>query len=295
MHVRKLLTSVKFWYCILLLPFLLVGCASLMMSMQGGFDSDDIAMRRSVAAQATDLIQLSYLEGGSPVGRRIIFVHGTPGDAANWYDIFKASRDGYQMIAVDRPGFGRTRPSGAVTSLEAQARALEPLIRKPGNGRPILVGHSLGGPIVAKAAAMYGDAVGGIVIAAGSLDPDLEDVLFIQRVGNLPPFSWLLASHLKNANRELIGLEEELRILGDELATIRVPVAIVHGTADELVPYGNVDFMMRSFTATEPVLTRLDGVNHFLPWNSGQAIMDAVRAMAPATAQPFAPDTARPN
>lgn len=285
MRFVKLLKSVKFWFCILLLPFLLIGCASLMMTMQDSFDSDDIAMRRSVATQADGLIQLSYLEGGDPTGQRIIFVHGTPGDASNWYDIFQATRDGYQMIAVDRPGFGKTRPSRAVISLKAQAQALEPLIKKPGNGRPILVGHSLGGPIVAKAAAMYGDAVGGIVIAAGSLDPELEDILFVQHVGDIPPFSWLLAPHLKHANRELLSLESELHQLSGELGTINVPVVIVHGTDDELVPYENVDFMLRSFTGTEPVLTRLDGINHFLPWNSGDAIMDAIRSIAPPAVQ----------
>lgn len=286
MRILAILKSKKFWCCLLALPFLLVGCASAYISMQSRFDHDEFAMRRSITTKAEELYQLSYLEGGAPTGQRVIFVHGTPGDSSDWYDMLKNAPDGFQFLAVDRPGFGQTRPDRAQTSIMAQAQALGPLITMPERGKPILVGHSLGGPIVAAAATLYGDKIGGIIIAAGALDPDLEDVMWIQRLGAVPPFSWLLQRELRNANLELIGLEDELRALEPHLKDIHVPVTIMHGTADTLVPYANADYMLREFTGTAPKLVTLEGTNHFLPWNAHGALLDAITDMAsklPAT------------
>ncbi|NVJ97695.1 MAG: alpha/beta hydrolase [Alphaproteobacteria bacterium] len=285
MRVRTLLASKKFWCSLLLLPFLLIAGFSVLLSLQPRFDSDEHVMRHSITAKGSKLYQLSYLEGGDPMGQRVILVHGTPGEAANWYGFIKNAPKGFLFYAVDRPGFGKTRPSGAQTSLMEQAQALAPLIDMPG-GKPILVGHSLGGPIVAAAAALYGDRIKGIVIAAGSLDPDLEEVMAIQHVGNIPPISWLLTREYRNANKELIALEGELRTLAPKLPAISMPVCIVHGTADTLVPYENVEFMTKAFTARKPDVITLEGQNHFLPWNSGTEIMAAIKqVMTEATSE----------
>ncbi|WP_286830110.1 MULTISPECIES: alpha/beta fold hydrolase [Kordiimonas] len=286
MRVRRLLGSKKFWCCLVLLPFLLIGCASAYISMQPRFDHDEFAWRRSVATMAGQMYQLSYLEGGDPTGQRVIFVHGTPGDASNWYDMLKHAPKGYQFIAVDRPGFGQTRPENAQPSIMEQARALGPLITVPERGKPILVGHSLGGPVAAAAATLYGDQLGGVIIAAGALDPDLEEVMWVQHLGATPPVSWLLQWEFRNANFELIALEDELRALAPRLRDIHIPVTIVHGTADELVPYANTDYMMREFSGTAPKLVTLEGGNHFLPWNARGPLLDAITEMAsklPAT------------
>jgi pimeloyl-ACP methyl ester carboxylesterase len=278
MRVIKTMKSWKFWLTLLLAPMLLVGCSNLFVDVNSDFISDDIISRETV--QVGD-ISLSYLRAGEPDGQRVIFLHGTPGDAgANWVPMLRAVPEGYEFIAIDRPGFGHTKPHKAVTSLDDQAAVLEPLLVVRGGKGTILVGHSLGGPIIAAAAANYPKSVGGIVIAAGALDPDLEDVWFIQRVGTIPPFSWLLDKSLRNSNRELIALEDELRLLQPKLAGITQPVMIVHGTKDELVPYANVAFMQREFTGTQHMkVTKLEGMDHFLQWKKAVEIFDAVKAI----------------
>ncbi|TNE61690.1 MAG: alpha/beta hydrolase [Alphaproteobacteria bacterium] len=275
----KILKSGKFWLVfVLTAPLLLVGCSSLFVDFDSHFTSDEYVARATTPAPGID--SLSYLHRGDADGQRVIFVHGTPGDAAAWYDMLKAAPAGYEFLSVDRPGFGQTLPDKAMVSLDGQAAALEPLLH-PKNGRkPILVGHSLGGPVVVAAAAKYPDLIGGIVVVAGALDPDLEDVMFIQYVGDVPPFSWLLAAPMRHMNRELIGLEDELRILAPKLADIHVPVTIIHGTRDDLVPYANVAYMEKMFTGTSPKLVTLEGQNHFLPWNSAGVIVSAVTDMA---------------
>ncbi len=280
--LKNILTSIKFWAVIIALPLVLIGCAGILIDSDPEFISDDFVARETVDVAINGGTKLSYLRAGTPGGQRVIFVHGTPGDAAgNWLDILKNVPDGFEFFAVDRPGFGLTRPKRQVVELDAQAAALEPLFDTRLGRKTILAGHSLGGPVVAAAAANYPDQVGGILVLAGALDPDLEDVQFIQYVGNIPPISWLLPRMLRNANRELIALEDELELLEPKLAGIHQPVIIIHGTEDKLVPYANVPFMEATMTGTSTLeVIRIEGMNHFLQWRQQDIIMDAVMKMS---------------
>lgn len=242
-------------------------------------DDADLAERQMTRAyvETSSGHSLSYIKGGTQGGQRIIFVHGTPGSARGWISAMAEAPQGFEVIAIDRPGFGETRPSGAVVSLMTQASVLEPLLNAANGKKPILVGHSLGGPIVAAAAVLFGDRIGGVVIAAGSLDPSLEKIHPMQYVGAAPPIRWLLPRHIKNANTELMGLKPELEALAERLNAVTTPIEIVHGTKDDLVPYENVAFMETRLTAASKLeVVTLDGVNHFLPWNSSNVLWQAI-------------------
>lgn len=221
--------------------------------------------------------RLSYLAAGEPEGKLAVFVHGTPGEAGAWADYLMNVPKGFHYIAIDRPGFGQSGPDDAVTSLAEQAKAIAELIKANGGKPAVLIGHSLGGPIVAQAAVDSPDLVAALVIVAGSLDPAQENVPFYQYVGDTWPISAILPRWLRNTNRELLVLEPQLAALAPRLATIKIPVTIVHGTDDDLVPFANVAFMKKHMTGTKAMdVTVLDGLNHFLPWNSKQAVDKAI-------------------
>jgi pimeloyl-ACP methyl ester carboxylesterase len=160
------------------------------------------------------------------------------------------------------------------------------VIRAQGEGRAILVGHSLGGPIVAQAAADAPETVAGLVLLAASLDPSLEQVHWLQYVGDTWPVSAFLSRMMTNANRELMPLKGELEKLEPRLANIAAPVVIVHGTKDDLVPYANVAFMKAHLTAVSQLdVTTMEGQNHFLPWNAKTEVNAAIsKAVEFATA-----------
>lgn len=228
---------------------------------------------------------LSYLETGKADGRLVVFVHGTPGNARGWSDYLMQVPEGFHYIAIDRPGFGQSGPDEAVVSLPEQAAAVAAVIREQKSGPAILVGHSLGGPVVAQTAADAPELVSALVILAGSLDPGQENVPFVQYLGDTWPLSALLPRPMRNANREIIYLKGELDRLAPRLGSIRMPVVIVHGMSDPLVPFANVAFMKAHFIDVPMAIDAIPDQNHFLPWNAKPHVLAAI-AKAAAEARP---------
>ncbi|WP_066644642.1 alpha/beta fold hydrolase [Sphingomonas sp. CCH16-B10] len=205
--------------------------------------------------------RISMLRGGTPGGRRVIFIHGTPGDAAGWRATVENAPAGFEYLAIDRPGFGQSQPADAVVTLAAHADAIAPLLVARNGHWPILVGHSY-----------------------GALDPGQEKVHPAQWVGEWLTLKGLLPRMLANANRELLALKHELIALAPRLDDVRQPVTIIHGTADVQVPYANVPYMTARFTAAHPLrVIRLDRQDHFLPWKHPRVIAREIAIMARAT------------
>jgi len=258
----------------------LAGCAG--SSRVDGDAGEARVMRDQLDVRANgDGYALSFLRSGTPGGRRIVFVHGTPGSATAWRHYLRQPPAGLDMIAVDRPGFGQTRPRRALVSLMGQAEALLPLMRPGAQGqRPILVGHSLGGPIIAKAALLAGEQIGGLIVLAGSFDPALEKIHPAQYLGNAWPIRWLIGASLRHSNLELLALKPELELLAGELMHLSLPITIVHGTKDRLVPYANVGFLQTAVRGNGAVdLVRLEGEDHFIVWSKPETVRRAIAEM----------------
>ena len=220
--------------------------------------------------------QVSYLQSVQTQGVPIIYVHGTPGSAQAWVNYVEQPVKNSYSIALDRPGFGQSTPELAVTSLHDQAAAVLALMPTDGQ-KVILVGHSLGGPVVAQVAAEHPERVKALVLLAASLDPDLEDIHPLQPLGKYWPVRAMLPDKLRNSNDELMDLKSHLLKLEPMLKDITAPVVIVHGTKDELVPFENVAFMQAKLSQVQCQKTIvLENQNHFLPWNSETVVREAI-------------------
>lgn len=240
-------------------------------------------------------ISLSTLQAGPADAPLLLLVHGTPGSAASWADYLLDPPPGLQVMALDRPGFGQSGPCAAMPGLAEQAAAVAALL--PTDGRPVvLLGHSLGGPVVARVAVDHPGRITGLVLLAASLDPAQEQIHPMQRLGDWPLLRGLLPRAIRNANTELLALKPELEALALQLPRIRARVVIVHGSADDLVPVANVAFMQAHLVGAGCLITTLlDGRNHFLPWNSAAEVRLAVaQAFGPALAATAPQATAAP-
>lgn len=228
--------------------------------------------RQSFRAGASSPDVVSFLQMGSPGGRRVIFVHGTPGNAKGWSDYLLNVPAGYLYIALDRLGYGLSDPEYAVVSLKRQAQAIAPLLVTINGRKPILVGHSSGASIVMQTALDYPDNVGGMLLLAGAFDPELEEIHWTQLIGAYKPISRLLSRTINNANLELIGLKRELLAQADRLHQINIPVGIVHGDSDPLVPILNLNYLQRKLKNASLDNLVLKNRDHFIPWHSKPSV-----------------------
>lgn len=102
-------------------------------------------------------------QGSGPV---LLLVHGLGGQMGQFnYGVVERLAADYRVVVVDRPGSGYSqRPASA--DLASQADALAALIDKLALGRPLVVGHSLGGAVVLALALHHPDKVAELILVA---------------------------------------------------------------------------------------------------------------------------------
>jgi len=113
---------------------------------------------RSEAIPQVDVIE----KGNGPV---VVLVHSSVAGAGQWRGLMEQLAGEFRLLAVILYGYGRTdlwRAERAQTLLD-QARLVERIL-PDGIGRFSIVGHSFGGSVAMKAAAVYGDRVDRLVL-----------------------------------------------------------------------------------------------------------------------------------
>jgi pimeloyl-ACP methyl ester carboxylesterase len=202
-------------------------------------------------------------------GGTFVFIHGTPGswDAFKGYFLDSALYNHATIASSDRPGFGKSSNGEAIASLEKQSELLKPILEKYPSPR-ILIGHSLGGPIVARMAMDYPELVEGIIMLAPALSPALEPEEDWFRV----PMRWpilrsLVPKVMRVSNEEVIYLKEELELMLPLWKDIKASSVVIQGTSDNLVHPGNGPFADSMLVNAPKEIIMLDNQNHFLPWN----------------------------
>lgn len=208
--------------------------------------------------------------------RPILFVHGSPGVWENWARYLDAPALAAfgPLWAVDRPGYGESDPGRVMPDLRAQAALLAALI--PDGQRAVLVGHSLGGPLVAWMAIDHPDKVCGVVMVAGSLAAELEAPRWYNRFGTTWLGRWLAPAPLLWSNDEIMVLQSQLRRLDEAWPRLRVPVIALQGDRDALVDPRTADYLQMRAPAAWLQVERVPGADHFVLWKQPQVVLDAI-------------------
>lgn len=226
--------------------------------------------------------KINYVQTGADSLPLVVFIHGSPGslDAFIHFMVDSTLRPKAQMISVDRPGFGASNFGYAEPSLQKQVAQIQPILEAHKHQRPIiLVGHSLGGPFIARMAMDFPDLVDGLVFVAGSVDPDLEPNEWFRGPLATPFLKWALPRSMRASNDEIYKLKPELQRMVPLWSKIRCPSIFIQGDKDELVPAGNADFARRMLVNAPLKIVRDSTMNHFVPWTHPHYIRDAVAEM----------------
>lgn len=215
---------------------------------------------------------IRYLETGREhAGRPIVLIHGFGGDLNNWMFTQPGLAEDHWVIALDLPGHGGSSKDVGAGDLAALSAVVAGLLTTLDIPQAHLVGHSLGGAVALRMAldtpdrvaslslispASFGDEIDGSFItgfiAAGrrkELQPVLQklfknkslvsrdmadDLLKYKRLdGVAAALGTVAAANFAN------GRQQE--ILHGRLAELSgLPVQIIWGDADEIIPVGHV-------------------------------------------------------
>jgi pimeloyl-ACP methyl ester carboxylesterase len=223
---------------------------------------------------------MEYAQAGDSTKPLIIFIHGSPGSLSAFTNYLVDSTllsQGF-LVTADRPGFGHSNFGMAEPSLQKQGEILKRIIEQKKSSSPvILVGHSLGGPLIVKMAIDYPDLIQGLVIIAGSVDPELEPNETWFRAPLATPFlSWILPRSFRASNEELYHLKPQLIDMIPEWRKVTCPVVIIHGKKDSFVPFGNVAFAEKMLVNARIFNVLSDNANHFIPWQNPEMVVEGV-------------------
>ena len=107
---------------------------------------------------------IPYVVGGNPrATTTVVFVHCWMCDRHFFDEQLPALADGYRTIALDLPGHGEATATREVWSVAQYGDDVAGLLHELDLDDVILVGHSMGGPVALRTAALTEDRVLGIV------------------------------------------------------------------------------------------------------------------------------------
>lgn len=210
---------------------------------------------------------LSYLVLGEAEGPPVVLVHGYGGDKGSWLFVQQPLAESHTVYALDLPGHGASDKDVGEGSLRFLADALVGFLDAVGIERAHLVGHSLGGAVVAAVARSAPERVASLTLLAPagySGDADAQYLRGFAAAGSrreLKPLLGRLFADESLVTRQLVedllrykrldGVDKALAAVLGTLLTdddrqaidtpalldgVDVPVTVVWGESDRILP-----------------------------------------------------------
>ncbi len=119
---------------------------------------------------------IHYLAFGQPGRRGLIFVHGGGAHAHWWAPLAATFAHEYRVLAIDLSGHGDSGHRD-VYDLEQWTDEVVAVGAAGGlSGRPVIIGHSMGGFVTIATAALHGQHVEGVIVCdspVADIDPEI--------------------------------------------------------------------------------------------------------------------------
>ena len=218
-----------------------------------------------------DGARIWYATYGS--GFPVILLHGGLGHSGNWgYQVPALVKNGYRAIVIDSRGHGRSSRDAQPYSYELMASDVLAVMETLSLEKAALVGWSDGACTSLILADKDPERVAGVFYFACNMDPsgtkEFEFGPLVKRCFNRHVKDYQQLSSTPDQFDEFseaVGLMQRTQpnYSADDLARIRVPVAIVHSEHDEFIKREHAEYLARSIPHAEFI--DLPGVSHFAP------------------------------
>jgi len=205
---------------------------------------------------------LRYYDTGS--GPPLVLIHGIGGDADEWAFCFDALGAQHRVIALDLLGFGRSDKPAIEYSIAVFVEVLDHFLRGLDIARASLVGNSLGGWTAAAFALRFPQRVDKVVLVdTAGVWSGPADLPFDLHVSTLAHMRYVMEhvfydkslatdelvdlayrQHLERGDgstidRLLQNLRDGRERLDDTIGQLSMPVLVIWGEQDELIPVEN--------------------------------------------------------
>jgi non-heme chloroperoxidase len=257
----------------------------------------------TVGQENSAQIDIYYEDHGS--GQPVVLIHGYPLDADSWERLERALLGaGYRVIRYDRRGFGRSSKPTIGYDYDTFAADLNTLLGRLDLRDVVLVGFSMGTGEVTRYLGRYGSARVAKAVLLGAIPPflpkrddnpegvdgqvfeDIKAAITADRYAYLKDFldnfynvdvlaperisdqAWQASFNVAVASgphATYVCVDTWLTDFRDDLPKIDVPVLVVHGTADRILPIEATADRLPDLIA-DVRLVRVEGGPHNIGW-----------------------------
>lgn len=217
-------------------------------------------------------------------GTPLVLVHGFPLCRGAWAAQVEAFKGSHRVIAPDLRGLGESGITGpSPVTMDLYAEDVKALMQRLGTGPAVLAGHSMGGYVVLAFARRFPELLRGLVLVATRSGPDSPEGAAGRRAtaekvraqgasvvveamapkmlatGNTDPDMPARVRALMAPSRPdgviaaLLGMAERPDATPG-LAALKVPVLVISGTSDILIPHAESEKMAAAIPGARLVL-----------------------------------------
>lgn len=221
----------------------------------------------------------------------LLYLHGWGGSKELWWDTLARLADTHRGVALDLPGTGGTPLPPGLRTMPDMARWVAQTCARLGLARVTLVGHSLGGNLAAQTTLDFPALARRLILVDAALDPACLPVrarwplhgrlglpaLRLMRLASAPLAAagrgampdrtlgfWRAYARRTHwyaqANRDDRALQRQLQALTDNpllparLAALSLPLLILHGARDLVIPVAEAHALARALTGAKLIV-----------------------------------------